>query len=242
MEEEAQSSLTIGLDVTVRAPQRVHVRGQGITAEFGGQVKASGSVDRPEINGRFDLRRGTVELLSQRLALTRGRITFAGDIVPLIDIVGEVRKSDVTASIGVKGRATTPEISLTSTPTLPQDEIMSRILFDKSTQQLSAFEAVQLAGAIARLSGLASGPDILDRLRTSLGIDSLSAVTDTGGGTALSAGGYVGSGVYLGFVQGTDTAAGRATVDIDLTEDIKLRGEAGPSSDTRLGVVAEWEY
>ena len=242
VEEEAQSSLTIGLDVTVRAPQRVHVRGQGITAEFGGQVKASGSVDRPEINGRFDLRRGTVELLSQRLALTRGRITFAGDIVPLIDIVGEVRKSDVTASIGVKGRATTPEISLTSTPTLPQDEIMSRILFDKSTQQLSAFEAVQLAGAIARLSGLASGPDILDRLRTSLGIDSLSAVTDTGGGTALSAGGYVGSGVYLGFVQGTDTAAGRATVDIDLTEDIKLRGEAGPSGDTRLGVVAEWEY
>lgn len=241
-EEEAQSSLTFNLDVTVRAPQRVHVRGQGLEAEFGGQVKASGSVDRPAINGRFDLRRGYVELLSQRVSLTRGRITFAGDVVPLIDIVGEVRKSDVTASIGVKGKATTPEISLTSTPTLPQDEIMSRVLFDKSTQQLSAFEALQLAGAIARLSGLASGPGILDRLRASLGIDSLSAVTDTSGGTALSAGGYVGSGVYLGFVQGTDTTAGRATVDIDLTEDIKLRGEAGPSGDTRLGVVAEWEY
>jgi translocation and assembly module TamB len=241
-EEEAQSSITIGLDITVHAPRRVHVRGQGITAEFGGQVKASGSVDRPEINGRFDLRRGTVELLSQRLALTRGRITFAGDVVPILDIVAEARKSDVTASIGVKGRATTPEISLTSTPTLPQDEIMSRILFDKSTQQLSAFEAVQLAGAIARLSGLASGPGILDRLRTSLGIDSLGAVTDTAGGTAVSAGSYVGSGVYLGFVQGTDTTAGRATVDVDLTDDIKLRGEAGPSGDTRLGVVAEWEY
>jgi len=241
-EDEAQSSLTFNLDVTVRAPQRVHVRGQGLEAEFGGQVKVGGSVDRPSINGRFDLRRGYVELLSQRVALTRGRIAFAGDVVPTIDIVGEVRKTDVTASIGVKGKATTPEISLTSTPTLPQDEIMSRVLFDKSTQQLSAFEAVQLAGAIARLSGLASGPGILDRLRTSLGIDSLSAVTDTGGGTALSAGSYVGSGVYLGFVQGTDTSAGRATVDIDLTDDIKLRGEAGPSGDTRLGVVAEWEY
>jgi hypothetical protein len=31
-------------------------------------------------------------------------------------------------------------------------------------------------------------------------------------------------------------------VDVDITDDIKLRGEAGPSGDTRLGVVAEWEY
>jgi len=58
-------------------------------------------------------------------------------------------------SVGVSGpRVVTqknvqPEITLTSTPSLPQDEIMARILFDKSTQQLSAFEAAQLAGAIA---------------------------------------------------------------------------------------------
>ena len=70
----------------------------------------------------------------------------------------------------------------------------------------------------------------------------MGAVTDTKGDTALSAGSYVGSGVYLGFVQGTDTTAGRATVDFDLTDDIKLRGEVGPSGDNRLGVVAEWEY
>lgn len=241
-EEEAQSSLPFTLDVTVRAPQRVHVRGQGIQAEFGGQVKASGTVDRPAVNGRFDLRRGSVELLSQRVALTRGRISFLGDVVPEIDIAGEVRKSDVTATIAVKGKASAPEITLTSTPTLPQDEIMARVLFNKSTQQLSAFEAAQLAGAIARWSGLSTGPDILDTLRASLGIDSLSAVTDTAGGTAVSAGTYLGSGVYVGFVQGTDTAAGRATVDVDLTDQIKLRGEAGPTGDTRVGVVAEWEY
>jgi translocation and assembly module TamB len=153
-----------------------------------------------------------------------------------------VRKSSVTAVIAVRGKADAPEIKLTSTPSLPQDEIMARVLFDKSTQQLSAFEAAQLAGAIGRWSGLATAPDILESLRETLGIDSLSAVTDAGGGTAVSAGSYIGSGVYVGFVQGTDAAAGRATVDIDLTDDVKLRGEAGPTGDTRIGVVAEWEY
>lgn len=241
-EAEEQSSLPFTLDVAVRAPQRVTVRGQGVMAEFGGAVKVAGSVEDPAINGRFDLRRGSVELLGRRVELTRGEIAFKGGVVPVIDIAGEVRKSSVTAVIAVKGKADAPEITLTSTPSLPQDEIMARVLFDKSTQQLSAFEAAQLAGAIARWSGLSSAPDILESLRETLGIDSLSAVTDSGGGTAVSAGSYIGSGVYVGFVQGTDAAAGRATVDIDLTEDVKLRGEAGPTGDTRIGVVAEWEY
>jgi len=176
------------------------------------------------------------------VGLTRGDIRFAGDIVPTLDIAGEITKTDLTAIVAVKGKATAPEITLSSTPTLPQDEIIARILFNKSVQQLSAFEAAQLAAAIAKWSGLSTGPDILESLRSALGIDALSAVTDAAGGTAVSAGSYVGSGVYVGFVQGADATAGRATVDIDLNETVKLRGEAGPSGDTRVGVVAEWEY
>lgn len=241
-EEDADSGLQFGLDLTVRAPQRVFVRGQGVDAEFGGRVKVAGTVDDPTASGRFELRRGAVSVLSQRITLTRGDIVFSGPIVPTLDIAGDVRKTGLVATVAVKGKANAPEIKLSSSPTLPQDEIIARILFNKSVQQLSAFEAVQLAAAIARWSGLSTGPDILESLRSGLGIDTLSAVTDTGGGSALGAGTYVGSGVYVGFVQGTDTAAGRATVDIDLTEEIKLRGEAGPTGDTRIGVVAEWEY
>ena len=205
-------------------------------------MKVTGTVDNPVANGRFELRRGAVTALSQRIALTRGDIVFAGGIVPTLDIAGEVRKSDLTATIGVKGKATAPEITLASSPSLPQDEIIARLLFNKSVQQLSAFEAAQLAATIARWSGLASGPDILESLRSAIGIDALSAVTDSAGGTAVSAGTYVGRGVYVGLVQGTDTAAGRATVDIDLNERVKVRGEVGPTGDTRVGVVAEWEY
>ena len=240
--EEPESALQLGLGVTVRAPRRVFVRGQGVDAEFGGQVKVTGTVDNPVANGRFELRRGAVTALSQRIALTRGDITFAGGAIPTLDIAGEVRKSDLTATVAVKGKATAPQVTLSSTPTLPQDEIIARLLFNKSVQQLSAFEAAQLAATIARWSGLASGPDILESLRSVLGIDALSAVTDTAGGTAVSAGTYVGRGVYVGLVQGADATAGRATVDIDLNERVKVRGEVAPSGDTRVGVVAEWEY
>jgi translocation and assembly module TamB len=239
---ERESGLTIGLDVTVRAPRRVFVRGQGIDAEFAGSVKVTGTVADPIADGRFELRRGDVSILSQRIALTRGDVIFAGSIEPSLDIAGEVRKADLTATVAVKGKATEPAITLSSTPTLPQDEIMARLLFGKSVQQLSAFEAAQLAAAVARWSGLSTGPDIIDRLRSALGIDALNAVTDTGGGTAVSAGTYVGSGVYVGLVQGADATSGRATVEIDVSDNVKLRGEASPSGGTKVGVVAEWEY
>lgn len=240
--EEEATSLQFALDVTVRAPRRVHLRGQGIDAEFGGEVKVTNTVDAPNVNGRFDLRRGSVSLLNERVALTSGRVSFFGDVTPTIDVAGEIRRSDFTATVAVKGKASAPEITLSSVPTLPQDEILARVFFNKPTQQLSAFEAAQLAGSIARWSGLSSGPGVLDRLRNALGIDSLASVTDTGGGSAVGAGNYIGDNVYFGFVQGTDTTAGRATVDVELTDEIKLRGEAGPSGDTRLGVAAEWEY
>jgi len=54
----------------------------------------------------------------------------------------------------------------------------------------------------------------------------------------VNAGRYVGSGVFVGVSQ---AGGGSATVDVDLSEDIKQRGEAGASG-TKVGVAAEWEY
>jgi translocation and assembly module TamB len=95
-----------------------------------------------------------------------------------------------------------------------------------------------LAQLIGRWSGLDTGPDILERLRTAIGLDALTATTDEAGTTSVSAGSYVGRGVYIG---ASEAAGGSATVDVDITENIKLRGEAGTAG-TKVGVAAEWEY
>lgn len=239
-EEKPETAIAFGLDVDVRAPRRVFVRGHGVEAEFGGEGKVTGTVDDPIVNGRFDLRRGSVSLLSRRVELTRGVVSFVNDVEPTLDIAGEMRRDNVIATISLKGKVSAPVVALSSTPELPQDEILARMLFSKPTQQLSGLEAAQLGAAVAGWT--TSGPSIFEQLRSALGIDALSSVTDRSGGSAVGAGNYVGSGVYFGFVQGTDTKSGRATVDIDLTDSVKLRGEVSPSGDNRLGVAAEWEY
>lgn len=232
------SAFNASLDLDVRAPREVFVRGQGVDAEFGGNAKLSGSIENPAARGRLDLRRGSITLLSQRIMITRGTVQFLGDVEPVLDIAGGVTKNGVSATVSVKGRASDPQIALTSVPSLPQDEILSRLLFSKQTTQLSPFEAAQLAEAVGKWSGLTDGPNILDRLRTALGIDALSAITDESGTTSVSAGRYIGRGVFVGVSQ---AAGGSATVDVDITDEIKLRGEAGANG-TKVGVAAEWEY
>lgn len=238
----ADTAFSFGLDVAVAAPRKVFVRGQGIDAEFGGDAKVTGTIDDPFVRGRFDLRRGSISLLNERVSLTRGSVTFAGDVEPLLDISGSITKNSMTAIISAKGKASDPQIVLSSSPIMPQDEILSRLLFAKGTGQLSAFEAAGLAQAIGKMSGLSTGPDILDRLRSMLGIDALSTTTDEEGSTAVTAGSYVGSGVFVGVTKGATNTSGGATVEVDITDNIKARGEAHANGNTRVGVAAEWEY
>ncbi len=232
------SAFNAALDLDVNAPREVFVRGQGVDAEFGGSAKLSGSIDNPAVRGRLDLRRGSMTVLSQRITISRGTLQFLGDVEPILDISGGIAKNGVTATVTVKGKPSDPQIALSSVPKLPQDEILSRLLFSKQTTQLSPFEAAQLAETVGKWSGLTSGPDIIDRLRTALGIDALSATTDESGATAVNAGRYIGRGVFVGVSQ---ASGGSATVDVDITDEIKLRGEAGTRG-TKVGVAAEWEY
>ena len=57
------------------------------------------------------------------------------------------------------GSPVKPEFTLESTPSLPQDEILARVIFGKSASQLSALEAAQLAASLAQLAGGQAGFD-----------------------------------------------------------------------------------
>src|SRR3546814_13058076 len=65
------------------------------------------------------------------------------------DMVAEGGVQGLNATIRVTGRGQKPEIAFTSTPALPQDELLSRLLFGTSITNLSAPEALQLASAVA---------------------------------------------------------------------------------------------
>ncbi|GJE69234.1 translocation/assembly module TamB domain-containing protein [Methylorubrum podarium] len=241
--KKAAPPFDASLDVTVSAPNRIFVRGRGIDAELGGALHVTGSSRDPRANGDFAMRRGVFSLAGQRLDFTRGRVFFAGDLAqPDLDFAAETKAADVTARVAVTGPASQPVFVLSSDPSLPQDEILSRILFKKAAAGLSPFQALQLAQAVAQLSGGAGGPDVFEAARKGLGLDSLDVSTGASGGPAVGASRYINDRISVGVKAGAKPADTAATINYDVTRRIKLNGEAGSDGRTSVGVGAEWEW
>ena len=118
---------------------------------------------------------------------------------------------------------------------MPQDEILSQLLFNTSTSKLSPLQLAQIGAALASLSGATSGFDPLERLRTTFGLDRLSVGSDSSGNPTLQAGRYLARGVYVGAQQSATGSGTQATVQIDLAKGLKLQTTAGSGSSSATG-------
>lgn len=190
------------LDLTVKGRNRLSVTGLGITSEWGADLKIGGTVEAPRIDGRADLIRGSYDFAGRRFDLERGTIRFLGEVPinPVLDIVAEGGVQGLNATIRVTGRGQKPEITFSSTPALPQDELLSRLLFGTSITNLSAPEALQLAAAVAALNDSGGGLDPINSIRNATGLDRLRILPAdivTGQGTSIAAGKYIGRRVYV---------------------------------------------
>jgi translocation and assembly module TamB len=243
----------LNLSVRVVAPRGVFIRGRGLDVELGGDVTVGGTVAEPVPRGELTLRRGTLDVLTRRLDFRRGTISFAsGTLVPQLDLQAQSTSGQTTVNVFVRGSPTAPEITFTSVPELPQDEILAQLLFGRATSGLSPFEIAQMAAAVAQLTGVGGGAGggVLDRVRSVLGLDRLGVGGGTGAsnsgrstGPTVEAGRYVAPGVFLGVRQGTQGGQTGVGVQVEITPRLKLEGETatGPAGD-RLGLSYELEY
>ncbi|WP_254073337.1 translocation/assembly module TamB domain-containing protein [Acidisphaera sp. S103] len=231
---------SIALNLTISAPQQVFIRGRGLNAELGGTIHIHGTATQPIPDGGLHLRQGTLSVIGTTLNFTEGTIDFSGAGIanPSIHFVATSTTASIVATLTVSGYASDPKITLSSVPDMPQDEILSQLLFNTSTSKLSALQLAQIAAALASLSGATAGFDPLESLRTGLGLDRLSIGSSSTGAPTLQAGRYVARGVYVGAQQSASGGGTQATVQIDLAKGLKLETTAGSGSTSATGAAS----
>ncbi len=229
------------LDLTITAPGRIFVRGRGLDAELGGTLKVTGTTANVIPSGQFTLIRGRLSILQQNFDLTEGTITLAGDFTPYLRLIATTTaRTGTIVNIVVEGSVSEPTVTFSSAPDLPQDEVLSQLIFGRDLASISPLQAVQLAAAVGTLAGRGGG-GIIDNFRQGLGLDDFQVTTDSTGNVAVQAGKYLSDNVY------TDvTVNGDGTTDIsinlDVTENITAKGSAGSDGDTSIGIFYEKDY
>jgi translocation and assembly module TamB len=233
----------IALDLAVTVPNRLFVRGRGLDSEWSGTLRIAGTTASPRVSGQLSPVRGQFSFAGKTFALKPSSTVAFRDpesLIPALDITAEYSGTDFTASFTVRGPADDPKLVLSSVPVLPQDEIVSRLLFGRGVARISVVEAAQLADTLATLSGR-GGFSILDSARRLLGVDVLRVdAGSNNSGPSVTAGRYLGKDVYVGVSQGTGAKSGEAKVEVEVTPHITIETEVGPTSGGQLG--ARWKY
>ncbi|MBV2142226.1 translocation/assembly module TamB [Falsochrobactrum sp. TDYN1] len=228
------------LDVLVSAPNQIFVRGRGLDTELGGRVRLTGPVTNIQPVGAFDLIRGRIGILGQRITFDEGNVTLVGDLNPQLYFVARSEGNDITAIVTVSGTVDNLNIVFSSSPELPQDEVLAHLIFNRSIGELSAFQIAQLAAAAAELAG-GSNNSLMGKLREGIGLDDIDVVTDSNGETAVRAGRYIRDNIYLGVEAGSGGST-KGTVNLDITRNLKAKGALGSDGDSSAGIFFERDY
>ena len=229
------------LDIRVRADNEIYVTGMGLDSEWKTNMRVTGTTANPRVIGKIEVIRGRYSFSGHQFDLEQGVINFNGPMLnPTLSIKAQTKIDTVTAGIQVTGSAQQPDIAFISTPTLPQDEILARILFGDNVSNLSATQAVQLAVALNGLRGGSGGLNPMGKLQGASGLDRIGIVGGdeaTGRGTSLAVGQHISNNVYVEVI--TDSKGFTATqLEIALSKTLSLLSKTG----TNAGSSANLRY
>ena len=259
-----QSGGIVMLDVTASTSGQVFVRGHGIDAEVAGRIHLSGTSGAPLVTDGFDMKRGTLAIAGQTLVFTSGRVSFDGTGVrnrldPTLNFVAQTTSGGVTATLTISGYASAPKIALSSSPQLPQDEVLAHLLFRQSAKQLTPLQLGEIAQGLASLGGIGSGFNPLGTVRKFLGLDQLAvgSTSGTAGGksqTTVEAGKYLLRNVYVGGKQNLSGGT-QVQVQVDIAHGLKAQatlntgadatattGNAAQDNGSSVGLSYQFEY
>lgn len=211
------------------------VRGRGLDAQIAGTLHTQGPLNDLAYNGNFYTSKGTMELFNKRFVLGTGEIRVAPRQIYLnIPATYQSRVGsgeDFTIQARLYGDANQLKLDLNSTPSLPADEILARLIFGKQIQTITPFEGIQLAAAVQTLRA-GDGFNLMDSARAMLGVDRLNIDsqknTDGTTGVNVGVGKYISDKVYLE-IQRTPNpnTPWQGQIEVELTPSVNFETNTG---------------
>ena len=241
-----ESPYKLDLDIKLSADKQVYVRGWGVDTQLKGKLHIKGQPDTPIITGALKSERGRYQEFGKVLNVKEGVLNFDGPIPPspYLNIVGVTNVGDTEIRLVLSGSILNPNISIESTPSYSQETALSKLLFGNNPENISTFQALQLANGMRRLSGHGGGFDPLDLGRKILRFDDISFKqnSEDPNKTSVGVGKHLTDKVYFEVERGRSENSTKTRVEVELTPKISIENVFEPEGNTSVGVNWKFDY
>lgn len=231
--------IRIELDYALRAEDSLFVSSRSFNSEWSADVRVQGPLNRLRLNGEANLRSGQATLLTRIFDMDEGLIRFAGPLNQTrMRLVGRHRRADLEVTARAEGPITQPRVSFESDPSLPEDEVLARLLFNQDSAALSPLQAAQLAAQLSGSNWLGALSDA-GRL---IGLDRLDIRQGDDGALAVLGGRRLGEDVYIELETGSAAALGAARIEWLITPDIVVLSRMTGDTDAQFAIRWRREF
>ncbi|MGE9267949.1 MAG: translocation/assembly module TamB domain-containing protein, partial [Verrucomicrobiales bacterium] len=126
------------LDVRLRTKDPILVRGNIARGQITGDTRIGGTLAVPRASGKVTVEELTASLPFSKLTISRGTITLRPEALtdPFINLRGTSRIDPYDLQLYLSGSVSNPQTSFSSSPPLPEHEIMTLIATGSTTSDL----------------------------------------------------------------------------------------------------------
>jgi translocation and assembly module TamB len=209
----------------------VRVDSYGLKAKLAGAVTV---ISRPgdvvRGNGSIRVVEGEYKAFGQFVKITRGVLSYNRTPLnePTLDLVGEreIKGEDIVVSINVRGTLSSPFVTISSVPALPEAEALSYLLTGRSINTLQSGEAASVDRAAESLA-VGGGGLLLGGLGTRIGLDEVSVEQTGEDDTSVVLGKYLSPNLFVSYGISIAEAINTIKLRYTLNKHWSLKAEAG---------------
>lgn len=239
-----KSSWPLSLDINLQFPKALRIEGHDLSSIWGGEVDVQGTGKSPLLYGELKIVEGQYLFNGNPFALNQATVTFAGEFEKKTTLYAIASRDldKVKVDVIAKGPVKNPAISFRSNPPMPQREILSWLLFNRGTSEISPFQGAQLSESITNLSTNQQGPDVLSKIRSTLKIDRFEIgrnQTNEGAGVNVEVGKYISDNILISVIK---SDVNRIALEATLSDQIKLQAQVGDDSEGKLMLRWKKDY
>jgi translocation and assembly module TamB len=231
-----ERGLPATIDVAVNLAKGIVLKGRGLDALLGGQIRLASRPGEPlQARGTLNIIKGTFAAYGRELDIDHGLLRFNGPINnPSLDILAMRRGQQVEAGVAVLGTVLEPRVTLVSEPPVSEAEKLSWLVLGHGLETAGQGDLSKLQSSAGALLSQGAAAGVESQIARAFGLDQLSVGSTTNQDgleqRIVTVGKQISSRLYVSVEQGLQTASSVLHMRYLLTPKLTVEAEAGTRS------------